>query len=469
MKHLYRIVSILVILATMSLAGPGQLASAYLVPTLDQAYEEPKTHNCPTDIWTCIQTFTAGRSGPLMQVDLSGWSLERVSVTVEILAVDQFTVIWSVTDPESGIATSTGCQEQTIQSTDLDGTTITCNATNGDGDTASNQVTLKVDQTPPSVTLSQLFRQPDRNGWYNAPVRSTFGIIQDNESGGVADCPTLTPNSDPYTGPDGEDVTLTYSCTNQAGLTGSQTLTFNFDNTDPTISIDDITEEATGPGGASITFAPATFDAMSGVDTTTCQVGVTTVQSGDTFPVGDTMVTCTVMDIAGNTASDTFTITVEDTTDPMLTVPENMSIQAVNATSVVVSFVATATDIVDGSFTPLCTPPSGSSFSFGTTTVTCTATDTAGNSTEGQFTITVGIDSDYEIVAVALVSSGGTRSIHRVVTREDRLSMSQAKEVCRAAGFDTALGTQRYRQGGVRYTDVTCADNSPSTGRSSSQ
>ena len=37
----------------------------------------------------------------------------------------------------------------------------------------------------------------------------------------------------------------------------------------------------------------------------------------------------------------------------------------------VVTFTATATDTVDGSITPVCTPASGSTFALGPTTVTC--------------------------------------------------------------------------------------------------
>jgi hypothetical protein len=52
---------------------------------------------------------------------------------------------------------------------------------------------------------------------------------------------------------------------------------------------------------------------------------------------------------------------------------------------------ATATDLVDGSVTPVtCTPASGSLFTFGTTTITCSATDLHGNTGSNSFTVTVG-------------------------------------------------------------------------------
>ena len=36
--------------------------------------------------------------------------------------------------------------------------------------------------------------------------------------------------------------------------------------------------------------------------------------------------------------------------------------------------------------------------------------------------------------------------------------MDQADEVGRDAGYDYAIGTKRYREGGERMTDVTCVD-----------
>ena len=38
--------------------------------------------------------------------------------------------------------------------------------------------------------------------------------------------------------------------------------------------------------------------------------------SGDTFPLGDTIVDCSATDTAGNTGHSLFTVTVEDTTAP---------------------------------------------------------------------------------------------------------------------------------------------------------
>jgi len=60
-------------------------------------------------------------------------------------------VNWSVTDPESGIASSSGCGSTTVTA-DTAGVTFTCSATNGAGLSASVPVTIKIDKTPPVIS-----------------------------------------------------------------------------------------------------------------------------------------------------------------------------------------------------------------------------------------------------------------------------------------------------------------------------
>ena len=118
-------------------------------------------------------------------------------------------------------------------------------------------------------------------------------------------------------------------------------------------------------------------------------------------------------DEAGNTATASFTVTVnpqppeEDTTPPALTVPENMVIEATSAEGAMVKYTVTAEDNVDGNATLeedgttvtqddvggdidiSCEPASGTVFPEGETTVECSATDEAGNTARASFTVTV--------------------------------------------------------------------------------
>jgi hypothetical protein len=72
--------------------------------------------------------------------------------------------------------------------------------------------------------------------------------------------------------------------------------------------------ECTGPAGAAVAYdVPVATDA--------CDVAVDVVCTpapGSTFPIGDTEVTCTATDNAGNETACAFTVTVVDTTPPVL-------------------------------------------------------------------------------------------------------------------------------------------------------
>src|SRR5919108_438770 len=84
------------------------------------------------------------------------------------------------------------------------------------------------------------------------------------------------------------------------------------DKTPAVISVpENMTAEATGPDGARVSFEVSAQDAEDGPTDVSCDHN-----SGDTFPIGETLVTCTAEDLAGNRAEESFTITVRDTTAP---------------------------------------------------------------------------------------------------------------------------------------------------------
>ncbi len=72
-----------------------------------------------------------------------------------------------------------------------------------------------------------------------------------------------------------------------------------------------------------------------------------------------------------------------------MTVPADMTVEATSPNGAVATFSASATDNIDGSLTPSCTPSSGQTFPFGATTVTCSATDAHGNTGSASFKVTV--------------------------------------------------------------------------------
>jgi hypothetical protein len=144
-----------------------------------------------------------------------------------------------------------------------------------------------------------------------------------------------------------------------------------------------VTIEATGPSGATFSWPAITAtDPEQGTLTLACTPG-----SGTTFPLGPpTTVDCSATDDESNPVNHSFTVTVQDTTDPVLIGvpgPQNVTVG-----DTVTYISPTATDTVDPSPTVGCTPDSGFTASV-TVDVVCTATDDSGNSAQQSFTVEV--------------------------------------------------------------------------------
>ncbi len=155
------------------------------------------------------------------------------------------------------------------------------------------------------------------------------------------------------------------------------------DPTSPLISVpSNVIAEATSASGAVVNFTTSATNSSGAVTTTNMPA------SGSTFPLGITTVTVTATDTNG-TATNTFTVKVQDTTPPVITVSSNIVAEATSAAGAVVTFTTTATDLVSGTLATTNLPTSGSIFPLGTTTVTVTAGDAAGNISTNTFTVKV--------------------------------------------------------------------------------
>ena len=104
---------------------------------------------------------------------------------------------------------------------------------------------------------------------------------------------------------------------------------------------------------------------------------------------GDHAVRVTVLDGALSATCD-MAITVQgDTIEPAIACPEDVLVRTdPGQCTAMVSFAPKATDNCPD-VTVVCDPPSGTAFPIGTTLVTCTATDTAGNTAQCAFNVTV--------------------------------------------------------------------------------
>jgi hypothetical protein len=151
-----------------------------------------------------------------------------------------------------------------------------------------------------------------------------------------------------------------------------------------------VNAEAAGPGGTVVHYSAS---GGAGGDDQNGRPSGAPAQcapaSGSTFPIGTTTVNCT-----DGVDSGSFEVTVGDHTPPSLQLPGAINVQATSNDGAVVSWTATATDVVDGSVAVSCAPASGTLFPIGTTTVICTATDSRNNSAGGGFVVNVSKKSE---------------------------------------------------------------------------
>jgi hypothetical protein len=178
--------------------------------------------------------------------------------------------------------------------------------------------------------------------------------------------------------------TTTVSCNITTSQPCSFTVTVN-DTQPPSITCpaNIVTDEnPAGSGSAIVTYANPTVTDNCPLTCSpgrparpngACTPGVSSCNppSGSTFNVGTTTVTCDACDCAGNSASCTFTVTVNAVC--IITCPANLTVSNdPNQCGAVVKYPAPTTN--GSCATVTCLPASGSFFPVGTTTVTCTTT-----------------------------------------------------------------------------------------------
>src|SRR5439155_1665387 len=129
-----------------------------------------------------------------------------------------------------------------------------------------------------------------------------------------------------------------------------------------------ITVEATSPNGAAVPYSVTADQPGARI---TCRPPPNSV-----FGIGSTTVTCTATGSTGEVSRATFTVTVADTTAPVISGVPTAVVRNVNGVrDAVVAYAPRARDAVDGIVSVSCTPASGSSFPLGATQVTCAAVD----------------------------------------------------------------------------------------------
>jgi len=171
------------------------------------------------------------------------------------------TVSWSVTDPESPNPSTSGCTTGTV-SGETAGITFTCSATNSAGLTNSVSVTVRIDLTPPIITLTRT-PTPNAAGWNNTDVTRSWSVA-DPISGFDADsdtgCDTVTLTAETA------GTTVTCTAANGAGLFSSVSATFKIDKTAPIATATaSPAPNAAGWNSTNVTVTFSGADGLSGI------------------------------------------------------------------------------------------------------------------------------------------------------------------------------------------------------------
>jgi len=280
----------------------------------------------------------------------------------------------------------------------------------GNQGTATRTVTV-VDNTPPDTTAPVV----------NAPAGVT--VVAETSSGLPASDVAISAFLAGATAVDAVDgdltvsndapavfsigvTTVTFTARDNAGNTGTATSTVTV-----TLAVD---SEAPVFGGA---LATVNVEATAALTPVALATPVVTDNSGKfelavdnkgPYPLGDTIVTWTAVDAAGNSASATQLVQVVDTTAPVITGAIDLTLPARGVlTDISKDLTLSASDLVDGTVAVVF--DGGSQLRAGTHTVVVSATDTSGNRSEQ--TMTVNLLPQVSVGIDQLAESGSTARI----------------------------------------------------------
>lgn len=302
----------------------------------------------------------------------------------------------------------------------------------------------------------------------SAPVASCQNVTVSTELGCAARASIDNGSSDP----DGDSITVsqspsgpyplgattvTLTVTDSHGASSSCTATVTVvDDVKPRITVSPNVSVATGAGGTAC--GVVVSNAALGPVITSDNCGSTTltrtgIPAGNFYPVGETLITYTVNDGHGNTATAIQVVFVADTTPPSVIAPPNVSVSTGDGASgcaVVVSDamlgVATASDICALAGVTRSGVPAGNRFQIGTTTITYTARDGSGNTATATQTVTVTDNTPPTIVCpTPIVVDGsnalGGATVNFSVAASDNCAASPAITYSKAPGSFFAFGT----------------------------
>ena len=271
-------------------------------------------------------------------------------------------------------------------------TTVTWTATDNSGNSAicTQDITVTDDEDPIITCPNDMTVSADPGTCEAASVDLGMATTTDNCNS------TTTSNDAPTSYVLGDNVvTWTANDGNGQSVICTQIVTVE-DNENPTITCPDDITVSTDPG----TCEAVSVDLGTATTTDNCTSTTTSNDAPASYVLGDNIVTWTADDGNGQSVTCTQIVTVEDDEDPIITCPNDMTLNNdAGECGAVVDFEAAADDNCSVSITYSQDP--GTVFPVGITEVTATATDPSGNFAICIFTVTVNDTEDPIITCAA--------------------------------------------------------------------
>ncbi len=346
---------------------------------------------------TCSFTVTVNDT-QAPSISCPGDQNESTNASCQFTLPDYTTLATGLSDNCTAAGSIIVTQSPVIGTVISTNTTITLSADDGNGNTSTCTFDVLIDDTtPPTISCPADVVVSNTSGLCSALVNS----IAPTASGDNCSVASITYALTGATIGSGNNdasgeifnvgiTTVTYTITDGAGNTSSCAFTVTVNDTEnPTISCPGNITQANDVGvcGAVLTFSVTSSDNCPG-EVITQTAGLA---SGATFPIGTTTNTFLVTDASGNTATCSFDVIVNDTENPTISCPGNIT-QANDAgvCGAVITFNVTSTDNCPGEvITQTAGLASGATFPVGTTTNTFLVTDASGNTNTCSFDVIV--------------------------------------------------------------------------------
>ena len=192
--------------------------------------------------------------------------------------------------------------------------------TDTSGNSASATQTISViDTTLPTVIV------PNDIQVEATSIDANIVELGSAEASDLVEISSIT-NDAPEVFPLGETI-ITWTTTDTSGNSASATQTISvIDTTLPTVIVpNDIQVEATSIDANIVELGSAEASDL-------VEISSITNDAPEVFPLGETIITWTTTDTSGNSASATQTISVIDTTSPIIEISEPFNFEAINQT-----------------------------------------------------------------------------------------------------------------------------------------